>query len=123
MHAEMMDKVDIGGLTLITLGGELDLAAAPALRRGLGSSPTAVLPDLALDLRHVQFMDCAAVGVLISASKQVRGAGGCLRLFGAQPEPALVLELCSLERLLCLHTSALDATASVCSRHQQRSAR
>jgi anti-sigma B factor antagonist len=107
---------------LITLGGEFDLAAVPALRRGLDSSPTAALPDLALDLRQVQFMDCAAVSVLIAVYKQVRAAGGCLRLFGAQPEPAHLLQLSSLDRLLCLHVSAGDATASVCSRHQPRPA-
>ncbi|MDX6302727.1 MAG: anti-sigma factor antagonist [Nocardioidaceae bacterium] len=120
MHDELIGKRDVGGLTLITLGGELDLAAVPALRRGLDSSPTAALPDLALDMRQVQFMDCAAVSVLIAVYKQVRAAGGCLRLFGAQPEPAHLLQLSSLDRLLCLHVSAGDATASVCSRHQAR---
>jgi anti-sigma B factor antagonist len=122
LRDEMIAKCDVGGLTLITLGGELDLAAAPALRRSLDSSLTAPLPDLALDLRQVQFMDCAAVSVLIAAYKEVRAAGGCLRLFGAQREPALVLQLSSLDRLLCLHASAADATASVCSRHEPRSA-
>jgi anti-anti-sigma factor len=120
LRDEMIAKSDVGGLTLITLGGELDLAAAPALRRRLDSSPTAALPDLALDLRQVLFMDCAAVGVLIAAHKQVRAAGGCLRLFGAQPEPALLLQLSSLDRLLCLHASAQDATAPVCSHHPRR---
>jgi anti-sigma B factor antagonist len=118
LHEQMIAKSDVGGLTLVTLGGELDLAAAGALRRELDSHPGATLPDLAVDLRAVDFMDCAAVAVLISAYKQVRSAGGCVRLFGAQPEPALLMELCSLDRLLCLHVSAAEATASVCSRHQ-----
>jgi len=104
-------------LTLVTLGGELDLAAAAALRRGLSSIPSAALPDVAVDLSGVEFMDCATVGILIATHKDVRATGGCLRLFGWQREPARLMRLCHLDRVLCLHDCASAATAPVCSRH------
>jgi hypothetical protein len=61
----VVDTRVVNGLTLITLAGELDLSQAPALHRALIPAPAASLPDLAIDLRRVEFMDCSVIGALM----------------------------------------------------------
>src|SRR3954447_25698952 len=90
----------VNGLTVVTLAGELDLAAAPALRLALCRAPDAALPDLAVDLSRVEFMDCAVVGVLIAALNTVKAQGGCLRLHGLKGEPMRLMELCRLDGVI-----------------------
>ena len=108
----------VDGLTLFTLAGELDLAAASTLRSDLTSSVAATRPDVAVDLRQVTFMDCSVVSVFISAYKRVRASGGCLRLIGDDRGPLRLIRLCKLDRVLCIHDSVDVATAAVCHRHQ-----
>jgi anti-sigma B factor antagonist len=113
----VVDRRVVDGLTLVTLADELDLACCGALRRALRPLPSARMPDVAVDLRAVTFMDCAAVGVLVAAYRAVRSAGGCLRLIGPQHGPARLLDLCELEGVLCVHDSVAAATTATCPAH------
>src|SRR3954447_6647153 len=112
MHAETVD-----GLTVVALAGELDLAAASTLRLAPRHAPDAALPDLAVDLSQVEFMDCAVVGVLIAALKTVKAQGGCLRLHGFKGGPMRLIELCKLDGVICVHDTAAAANAARCERH------
>jgi anti-anti-sigma factor len=107
----------VNGLTVVRLAGELDVSAVRYLRRGLRPAHFATLPDIAVDLRAVTFLDCSAVGVLIAARNQVALAGGCLRIAGLQPEPRRLLALCHLDDVVCVHESLTEATAADCSVH------
>jgi anti-sigma B factor antagonist len=113
----VVDRREVGAMTLITLAGELDFACAGSLRRALAPLPGTRLPDLAVDLRAVTFMDCAAVGVLVSAYRRVRATGGCLRLIGPQHASVRLLDLCRLDAVLCVHDSVEAATAQSCAVH------
>jgi anti-sigma B factor antagonist len=112
----------VDGLTLLTVGGELDLASVPALRHGLSRSAAATRPDVAVDLRQVTFLDCSILGVLLEASERARAAGGCLRLAGDTRGPLRLVRRCRLDGLLCLHHSLTAATGTVCERHVVQSA-
>jgi len=116
----VLDKRTVDGLTLVTLAGELDIATAPGLRRDLTSSPDATLPDLAIDLRQVEFIDCAIVSVFMSVYRRVTAQGGCLRLIGDQTGALRLLRLSKLDGVLCVHDSVQVATAAVCGRHEPR---
>jgi anti-sigma B factor antagonist len=107
----------VDGLTLLTVGGELDLAAVPALRHGLSRSTAATRPDVAVDMRAVTFLDCSTLGVLLEASGRVRTAGGCLRLAGDAHGPLRLVRRCRLDGVLCLHDSLAAATGTACDRH------
>jgi anti-sigma B factor antagonist len=121
MRDGVVDKRTVDGLTLITLAGELDVAAAPGLRRALTPTSAASMPDLAVDLRQVTFLDCCALGVLLATYQQVRAEGGCLRLIGAEQGPLKLVRLCHLDGVLCVHDSVELATAAVCDIHRRRS--
>jgi anti-anti-sigma factor len=123
MRNGVAEKRILNGLTLFTLVGELDVAHAAALRRELAGSPDATVPDLAIDLRQVGFVDASIFGVLVMVYRRVTSAGGCLRLVGAQGGPARLLHLCDLEGVLCSHDSVEEATMAVCGRHDGGRAR
>ncbi|MEU6471231.1 STAS domain-containing protein [Streptomyces massasporeus] len=65
---------------VVTLRGELDLLAAPALRARLDMLTAGPCPDLVLDLRPVSFIDCSGLGVLCRARNRVSARRGRLRL-------------------------------------------
>jgi anti-sigma B factor antagonist len=117
MPGIQISRSTANGLTVVALAGELDVSAAPALRRELQRSAEAALPDLAVDLTRVEFMDCAIVGVLVRALTVVKAHGGCLRLYGVGDAPRRLMELCRLDGVLCLHDSAESASAVPCHRH------
>ncbi|MBE4733537.1 STAS domain-containing protein [Streptomyces caniscabiei] len=68
------------GSTVVTLHGELDLPAVPALSAALDDLTAVPRPDLVLDLRSVTFVDCSGLGVLCRAKSRIRGRHGRLRL-------------------------------------------
>ena len=118
MLGRVLDHRTINGLTVVTLAGDLDVASVTELRRHLVASEAATLPDLALDLRDVAFIDCAVIGTWIAARHQVVAAGGCVRLFGLGERPARLLSLCRLEQAFCVHDSFETATAADCGIHR-----
>jgi anti-anti-sigma factor len=108
----------VHGLTVIGLAGDLDVATVAELRRQLVPRPSASLPDLAVDLREVAFMDCAVVGALIAARNEVADAGGCVRLAGPGIGVRRILSLCHLDEVFCIYDTLSEATEPVCARHR-----
>lgn len=107
----------VHGLTVIGLAGDLDVATVAELRRQLVPRPSASRPDLAIDLREVEFMDCAVVGAMIAARSQVADAGGCVRLAGPGVVARRILSLCQLDEVFCIYDTLSEATQPVCARH------
>ncbi|PKV83138.1 anti-anti-sigma factor [Streptomyces sp. TLI_146] len=70
----------IGGPTLVTLQGEIDILAAPRLTARLDALTESPYSDLLLDLRPVAFIDCAGLSVLCRARNRARAGHGRLRL-------------------------------------------
>ncbi|MGW2460456.1 STAS domain-containing protein [Streptomyces sp. NPDC001761] len=68
------------GPTVLALRGEIDLLTAPALSARLDALTARPRPDLVLDLRPTEFIDCAGLGVLCRARNRVLARGGRLRL-------------------------------------------
>ena len=71
----------IGGLSVLDITGEIDLATLPQLHNALSRAfGGASAPDLVVDLDGVYACDDAALGVLLGAAGRARGAGGDLRV-------------------------------------------
>ncbi|MFJ8330183.1 STAS domain-containing protein [Streptomyces sp. NPDC094437] len=70
----------VDGTTVVTLRGEIDLAAADPLVPRLDALTSGPQPDLVIDLRPVSFMDCAGLRVLCRTRNRVLARGGRLRL-------------------------------------------
>jgi anti-sigma B factor antagonist len=84
---EIRDRTD-GATTELVVEGELDLATAPLLARGvndrLGENPT----NLTLDLSAVTFMDSSGLRLLIELGQRAQREGWQLRLIASRHEAA-----------------------------------
>lgn len=95
---------------IVVLEGELDLAGTDELEGrfvGAGSCP-----DLRIDLGDVEFLDCAALAVIIDASLRCREAGGRVTLHRPRPLVRHMLEVSRLADAVALADEpALSALA------------
>jgi anti-sigma B factor antagonist len=116
----VVDQLNVDGLTVLVLAGELDLSVVPALRRDLMGSAMASGADIVMDLRQVTFMDCSSIGALVMLNNHVRAAGGSLQLVGVPARQLRLLTLCRLVRVLPVHDSLQEASAALRDRHQHQ---
>jgi len=83
------------GAVCVRLVGELDFAAAPALRAELHSA-VASASHVVVSTAGVSFLDCACLGVLNSARVRAAERGVRFSLAGVTRPVARLLELTSL---------------------------
>lgn len=67
-----------GGAAWLCLTGELDLASAPVLHDFLEEQPGST--PIVLDLRRLQFIDCAGVRVILGAAERAARSGPPVRV-------------------------------------------
>ncbi|WP_308016562.1 STAS domain-containing protein [Jidongwangia harbinensis] len=79
-------------MTVVAPSGELDLDAAPALRRSITG---AVLrgTDVLLDLSAVSLFDCACLGAVLAANRTAVAVGRTVTLMAPQPLVRRCLDL------------------------------
>jgi anti-sigma B factor antagonist len=99
------------GCTVVTVGGELDVATAPLLRTHLDG----LLADghccLVLDLADVDFLDASGVGVLARTVGRARARDGWTRLVHVHPRVTRVLRITRLTDALPAYPSTALALA------------
>jgi anti-sigma B factor antagonist len=102
---------DVGGWTVVSIYGELDVATAPSLRERLIGLVGDGATKLVLDLEGVDFLDSTGLGVIVSALKRARTSGGDLRLVCTQARIRRLFEITGLDKAVPLLPS-LDAAVS-----------
>ena len=101
-----------GEISVVEVGGELDLHAAPQLRAELLKVNEASRPRFVIDLQEVSFIDSTGIGVLVGALKRTREKGGALHFCGAQSRVRRVFEITGLMRALPLFDTREAAIAA-----------
>ncbi|MGW7378249.1 STAS domain-containing protein [Streptomyces sp. NPDC054794] len=71
-----------GPFTVVVALGEVDIATAGLLSEHLDAATAEPRPDVLVDLRDVDFLDCSGLRVLCRAEARARERGGRLRLVG-----------------------------------------
>lgn len=102
------------GEWLVTLDGDLDLAAVPGLERTLEPLERQRDSHVMLDVHRVDFVDSSAMGAFVRASRRLHQRGGSLSIVRPQRQPSRYLERTGLDRLVPIFASvaeALDETA------------
>lgn len=89
----------------IALRGDLDVAAAPALRAELERHLRDGRRVFRIDVAAVTFIDSVALGELIFASVRCMGDGGSLILTNVPPGVRRVVEITGLESMLLIDTA------------------
>jgi anti-sigma B factor antagonist len=100
---------DHGDVTVLSLSGELDFLAVPALLACLGA--TQERPRSVADLTGLAFIDCACLGVLVRHSAEVRARDGSFALAGPQSAVRRALSVTRLIAWFEVHDTVGQAVA------------
>lgn len=103
----------LNDITVVEVGGEIDLHSAPQLRAELIKAGEGTAPRVIVDLTGVTFIDSTGIGVLVGALKRVREAQGTLVFCGAQSRVRRVFEITGLMRALPLFETRVAAQESL----------
>ncbi len=87
-------------VTMVTLGGELDVASAPTLTRHLKLAEQSDVCSIALDLRDLTFIDSSGLRVLLQANSRAKTNGHRLLILGVGPTPRRMLDATGTASLL-----------------------
>jgi anti-sigma B factor antagonist len=104
------DPIDTGHL--ITITGELDIAATPELSTVMLIASTSPGSLVVLDLAGVEFIDSSALGTLLKVGGEVESAGKRLRIVCAGGPVRKLLELTNLTNRFQLCPTRDDALAA-----------
>jgi anti-sigma B factor antagonist len=101
---------DLGDVTVVSLGGELDFLAVPALQACLRA--TRERPRSIADLTGLAFIDCACLGVLAGHSAEIRAQGGSFALAGPHGAVRRALSVTRLISWFEVHDTVGQAIAA-----------
>jgi anti-sigma B factor antagonist len=108
----VLETTDHGGLTVVSVTGEVDLYSAPGLKERVADLVSSGRTRIAVDLAGVEFMDSTGLGVLIGGLKRCKEAGGSLALVGPREPVLKVLAITGLDKVFAIHESVEQASAS-----------
>ncbi|HEY2565239.1 MAG TPA: STAS domain-containing protein [Acidimicrobiales bacterium] len=107
---EINERV-IGGVPVVAVAGEIDVATAPTLAEHLGVHEAGGANVVVVDLLGVSFLDSTALGVLVGSFKRLRDSGGTLKLVIAEPRILKVFEITDLVRVFPIFATVDEALA------------
>ena len=99
------------GAVIVAIGGDLDIASAPAVRERLLSLLRPGVCRLVIDMSAVRYADASGLAVLVSTQRRAVLLGGGLRLAAPRPEVAGVLTVTGLSRHLAAYPTVRAAVA------------
>ena len=98
-----------GGVPVVSVVGEIDVATAPTLREHLAVHEEAGAGAVVVDLLGVSFLDSMALGVLVGSFKRFRESGSDLKLVIAEPRILKVFEITDLVRVFPIFSTVGEA--------------
>jgi len=99
------------GAVIVALGGDLDVASAPAVRERLLGLLRPDACRLVIDMSAVRYADASGLAVLVSTQRRAVLLGGGLRLAALKPEVARVLAVTGLSRHFAVYPTVQAAVA------------
>jgi anti-sigma B factor antagonist len=99
-------------VTIIHVGGEIDVYTAPVLRERLDEHISEGRHHLVVDLEDVSFMDSTGLGVLVGRLKLVRVSNGSLKLVCSSERILKVFSITGLDKVFQIFASVDDALAA-----------
>ena len=105
---------DGGGMTVLDVSGEIDLATLPAFKQALlDALDSSESNRVILNMTGVGYMDSSGFGTLLSANKGLRVSGGVLTLVGCNPVITRMIYITRLNTLFPLHDTEDEALAAL----------
>jgi anti-sigma B factor antagonist len=112
-HVSLREEILDATTLIVEAEGEVDLYAAPELKRIVWGAIDAGHTHVVVDLTHAAFMDSAALGALIGAVKRLRVRDGTLVVASSQPSILRILEITGLDQVVAVYASREEAIAAV----------
>ncbi len=103
------------GHSVVVLRGDLDVTGAADAGVAIAALVTRGR-TLVIDMSALDFMDCAALGVLLKVQTLARRGGGDVVLAAPQPYVRRLLALTGRDELFCVQASVAAAVAGIPSR-------
>ena len=107
-----LDTREIGDVTVVSVGGEIDVYTAPKLRDQLAELVAAGHYHLLIDMEQVEFLDSTGLGVLVGGLKKVRAHEGSMEIVCQQPRLLKIFRITGLAKVFTIHESEDAALAS-----------
>jgi anti-sigma B factor antagonist len=108
-----IEKSSNAGETLLTLKGEIDLHASPALRAELRSCVDAKTAVLLVDFTGVDYIDSSGLATFIEYLRDAGAHQGKIALFGLKPKVRTIFDLVRLNELFTISDSAEAARTAL----------
>ncbi len=102
-----------GAVTVVDVGGEIDVYTAPKLREEIISLVEGGHYQLALDMEDVEFLDSTGLGVLVGGLKRVRAHDGALHLVCTQERILKIFRITGLTKVFPIHASVAEAVQAM----------
>ena len=110
MERFSVQTIETGDRVLVTVAGEVDLAAADGLRAELERRLPAA-GTLVVDCAGITFIDSTGLRTLIEAAHRAEEAGSRFRLAAVPAPVARVFELAGVTELFAIHADQAEALA------------
>jgi len=94
---------------VVSVYGDMDMTAAPAFRAAVDRLVDDGARALRIDLSGVPFIDSSGLGSLVYGYRRLRDRDGDVVVCGVGPQPARVLRITHLDRILNVQPSTTRA--------------
>lgn len=94
---------------VVSVCGDMDMATAPAFRAAVDRLVDEGVLTLRIDLSGVPFIDSSGLGSLVYGYRRLRDRDGAVVVSGVGPQPARVLRITHLDRILDVQPVAIPA--------------
>ncbi len=101
-----------GDVTIVAVGGEIDVYTAPKLRDKITELVGENTFDIMVDMEHVEFLDSTGLGVLVGGLKKVRAQGGSMEIICNQDRLLKIFRITGLAKVFTIHESQSAALAA-----------
>lgn len=106
-----LETREAGALSVIAVGGEIDVYTAPRLREEISRLVASGRYRLVVDLEQVDFLDSTGLGVLVGGLKKVRAHEGSMSLVCSQERLLKIFRITGLAKVFPIHASEAEALA------------
>jgi anti-sigma B factor antagonist len=111
MSSFYISDYEADGVCMLRVGGYVDFAVAPDLKRSLITCIENGHQRIVVDLSETGFIDSTAIGVLVGAFKRMNEADGELAVVCANENVRSIFEIVGLQNVIPLHRKPEDAVA------------
>ena len=98
-----------GDVTVLDVGGEVDVYTAPKLREKLVELVSDGHYSIVVDMTKVEFLDSTGLGVLVGGLKRVRSHNGSLELVCNQERILKIFRITGLTKVFPIHDTLEEA--------------